>query len=182
MSNVDKRMFLTVIAFGSFVIGADAAARQAWLLVGDKRANYETGIDDSAMYNAQPSSYLWAKADGEGFGALMQSFSADSYLRKRVRFSGYVKSENVTRWAGLWMRVNSKSSPEYLTFDNMQDRPIKGTTGWRSYEVILDVPAEAATISLGLVLDGPGRVWLNNVTVDIVGGNVPVTGRSAYSH
>jgi hypothetical protein len=60
----------------------------------------------------------------------MQSFDAkmmQNYLGKRVRFSAAVKTEDVQSWAGLWMRVDKGS--QTVEFDNMQDRPLKGTAG-----------------------------------------------------
>jgi hypothetical protein len=69
-----------------------------------------------------------SKADG--FGTLMQTFKADSFRTKRIRFSGYVRSKEVMDWAGLWLRVDGSNGGEMLAFDNMQDRPIKGTTDW----------------------------------------------------
>jgi len=170
-------MFMTAAIAAVFAAGA--AAPQGWFLAGSKPANYDTGVDREAVYSGKPSAYLKATADQDGFGTLMQIFSPDPYVGKRVRFSGYVKSDNVTRWAGLWMRVDGKNTQQPLSFDNMQDRPIKGTTGWKRYEVVLDVPQGATGIALGILLDGPGQVWLNSVAVEVVGPNVPVTGRMA---
>jgi hypothetical protein len=143
-----------------------AAAPQGWFLAGSKPANYDTGVDPSSPYLGRGSSFLKAKADQDGFGTdqdgfgtLMQSFSAKNYAGKRLRLSGYVKSDSVTRWAGVWMRVDGPSSggtPEILAFDNMQNRPIKGSTDWQNYQVVLDVPNLAAGISFGILLDGPG--------------------------
>ncbi len=157
-------------------LAAFAAAPAAWFLAGSKPANYDTGVDQTAIYNGLPSSFLKAKADQDGFGTLMQSFTAAKFQGQRVRMSGYVKSENVTRWAGLWVRVDgpgTQSQP--LAFDNMQSRPIKGTTAWQRYEVVLDVPASAQGIALGILLDGPGEIWLNGVAFDTVDAAVPVT-------
>jgi len=176
-SNVRKYMFLTAAIAVALV--ANAAAPQGWLLAGSKPANYDTGVDREAVYKALPSAYLKATVDQEGFGTLMQSFSADPYVGKRVRFSGYVKSGSVARWAGLWMRVDGKNAQQPLAFDNMQDRPIKGSVGWKRYEVVLDVPQGATGIALGILLDGPGQVWLNSVAVEVVGTDVAATGQSA---
>jgi hypothetical protein len=63
-----------------------------------------------------------------------------------------------------------------LAFDNMQNRPIKGTTDWKQYESILDVPEEAANIAFGVLLSGAGKAWLNDVKFEIVGSQVPTTG------
>ena len=36
----------------------------------------------------------------------MQTFKADAFRGERVRMSGYVRSKEVSDWAGLWMRVD----------------------------------------------------------------------------
>ena len=73
------------------------------------------------------------------------------------------------------MRVDKQRDP--VAFDNMQDRPIKGTTGWQSYAVVLDVPQDATGIAFGILLGGTGAVWLNNVTFEVVGTDVATTGK-----
>jgi type 1 fimbria pilin len=105
----------------------------------------------------------------------MQNFGAAQYVGKRVRFSAAVKSEGVNDWAGLWMRVDQGSA--MLAFDNMQDRPIKGTTDWQNYAVVLDVPKDATGIAFGILLSKSGTVWLSNVKFESVGTDVPTTGR-----
>ena len=182
MSNAHKCMLLA--AGIAAALAAHAAAPQGWFLAGSKPDNYDTGVDRDTVYNAKPSAFLKAKADQDGFGTLLQSFSADPYIGKRIRFSANVKSDNVARWAGLWMRVDGKDTdPSHasLAFDNMQNRPIKGTTGWKRYEVVLNVPQGAAGVYLGILLDGPGQVWLNDVKVEVVGTDVPVTGQPMMS-
>jgi hypothetical protein len=176
MSNVCKIISAAAVLAASALL-ATAAAPPGWLLAGNKPDNYETGVDRQAIYNKLPSAFLKAKADEEGFGTLMQQFSADQYRGKRLRLSAFVKSDNVARWAGLWMRIDGKDpATGHLGFDNMQDRGIKGTTAWQRYDVVLDVPENAAGIALGILLAGPGEVWLNNVKIEVVGNDVPVTG------
>ena len=51
----------------------------------------------------------------------------------------YVKSNEVEKYAGLWMRVDGQQN-QVLSFDNMQNRPFRETTDWKKYEVVLDVP------------------------------------------
>ena len=141
-------MICTLMLYGS--------APEGWTLAGSKPANYDTGVDEQVMYNRHFSVYLKFKGgeDTEGFGTLMQSFNANKYLGKRVRFSGTVKSEGVEQWAGLWMRVDKGA--QSVAFDNMGNRPIKGTTGWQDYEVVLDVPKDATGVAFGILLDGSG--------------------------
>jgi hypothetical protein len=157
-----------------------AAAPKGWFVAGSKPTEYESGIDTVAAYNGHPSAYLRAKVSSvEGFGTLMQDFRADHYLGKRVRFSAFVKTERAQDWAGLWMRVDKES--KQLAFDNMQDRSIKGTTDWKQYDVVLDVPQNATGIFFGVLLSGTGTVWLSEAKFEIVGPNVLTTNGVAQS-
>ncbi len=42
----------------------------------------------------------------EKFGNIMKTVDATPYQGKTVKMTGYIKSENVKNWAGLWMRVD----------------------------------------------------------------------------
>jgi hypothetical protein len=145
-----------------------------WLLAGSKPANYDTGVDGAAMNNGQPSAFLRsAVANTGGFGTLMQSINARDYTGKRVRLRAWVRSQDVVEWAGVWMRVDKDKTA--VAFDNMQNRPIKGTESWRQCDVVLDVPQDATGISFGILLSGTGEAWMNDVTFEVVGDSVPVT-------
>ncbi|ETT45651.1 AraC family transcriptional regulator [Paenibacillus sp. FSL R7-269] len=80
-----------------------------------------------------------AAQDDNSFGTLMQQFQAREYRGKRMRFSGFVRTENVTGWSGLWMRVDDNQQ-NMLAFDNMQNRSIQGTTEWNHYACVMDRP------------------------------------------
>jgi hypothetical protein len=55
----------------------------------------------------------------------------------------------------------TKTSPRFtelragtkLGFDNMSDHAVKGTTDWKMYSVVLDVPDDAKNIFLGALRD-----------------------------
>jgi len=153
--------------------GADKAPT-GWLLAGSKPESYKSGVDSQMVYEGGPSAYLAAKVqDTGGFGTLMQYFNAAQYAGKRVRLRAWVRSEDVSQWAGLWMRIDKDATP--VAFDNMESRAIKGSTGWTSYDVVLDVPKDATNVSIGVLLAGPGEVWMNGVKFEAVGQDVPVT-------
>jgi hypothetical protein len=159
-----------------FVLVLNADVPRGWHLAGSKPTEYETGVDTGQAYQGHASAILQSKRPSvDGFGTLMQSVNAEQYQGNTIRLSGLVKSEEVTRWAGLWMRVDKGT--ETLALDNMQNRPIKGTTGWQRYYVVLAVPKDATRIAFGILLDGPGEVWLNSAKFEVVGLDVPATGR-----
>ncbi len=74
------------------------------------------------------------------------------------------------------MRVDGDTK-RAVSFDNMQDRPIEGTTAWKQYDIILDVPKESAYISYGVLLSGPGEVYLDDLTFTVVEEDEKSTGR-----
>src|SRR5262249_18322168 len=105
---------------------------------------------------------------------------AEQYAGKRLRFTAFVKSEGVQDWAGLWMRVDK--GKESVAFDNMQDRPIKGSNGWREYAVGLDVAQNSSGIFFGVLRSGCGAVWMKNVKVKSVGPELPTRGSGAMQN
>jgi hypothetical protein len=115
-----------------------------------------------------------------GFITAMQSNMVDKYLGKRIRMTGYVRTENVAEWAGLWMRVGIKGGDEALAFDNMRygkkDRSIKGTTERTKYEIVLDVPQNSANIIYGVMLVGTGQIYFDSFILEVVDETVPTTG------
>jgi serine/threonine-protein kinase len=74
----------------------------------------------------------------------------------------------------MWMRVDGpETSP--IAFDNMAHRAIRGDNDWSRYEIVLDVPAIAAQIAYGAILGGEGRLWVDDLTLEVVGADVATT-------
>ena len=78
------------------------------------------------------------------------------------------------KWAGFWLRADDANN-QIVAFDNMQKRGLSGTTNWQTGEIVLDIPPTAEVLHLGLLLDGPGKVWMNNLTFEVVDASVPTT-------
>ena len=139
---------------------------------------YEVGIDREVFMKGKVGAYIKSIAARPGsFGTVMQEFSAENYLGKRVRMTAFVKADRIAGWAGLWMRVDGVGEEDQaLSFDNMQKRPIKGTLGWKKYHIVLDVPENSQSITFGILLSGTGHAWLDEFKFEVVGKDVPVTG------
>ena len=148
--------------------------------IGGNIAEYDIGVDRNVAKEGKACAYLKSKTQApKSFGTIVQTFSAEDYVGKRVRMSALVKAEKIEGWAGLWMRVDGQGQEEYaLSFDNMQTRPIRGTTDWRRYEVVLDIPEKGKSITFGLLLEGLGQAWLDDFQFTVVTSDVPVTGQS----
>ena len=166
------------LMFLAYVPSAVSAAPPAgWLLSGSNPDAYEVGTTEAE--DGGTVAYLRALEESPiGFGTLMQTISADGHRGQRIRLSGAVRSEEVSNWAGLWMRIDGAEETP-LQFDNMQDRPIVGNSDWQQYHVVLDVPGESLTISFGMLLVGGGELWLDDLRFEEVDESVAVTNGAA---
>ncbi|MBU6299669.1 MAG: hypothetical protein KGJ79_02325 [Alphaproteobacteria bacterium] len=99
--------------------------------------------------------------------------AADSYRGRRVRLSAQIETDNAGR-AVLWMRVDGPNM-KVLSADWMEDRPINGTTDWKRYDEVLDVPPDAIGIAFGYNLRGKGTVWATDFRLEPVGKDVPIS-------
>ncbi len=106
-------------------------------------------------------------------GNLNQSLDATAFRGKRVRLRAAVRANIIGfgAQAQLWLRVDrQKRDNRQISgfFDNMADRPITERE-WAYYEIIGDVEEDAERLTLGLLFSGAGKVWLDDVSLEIVG-------------
>jgi hypothetical protein len=160
------------ICTGLFLTKGDAQAQtiDGWFLAGNAPQSYAIGLDDTDFISGSSSAILESTEQSiDGFGTLMQTSSPQDFLGKKVKMSAYIKSENIKNVAGMWLRIDAKNSKINLGFDNMRDRPIVGTNKWEKYEIIMNVPEESNSLNYGILLNGVGKVWFDNLTFEIVG-------------
>lgn len=169
-----KLSFLTILFIIAFLLisknESHAQSINGWFKTGSKAKSYEIGLNSSESKTGKKCAYIKSIDENiKGFGALMQRCDAKNYLGKRVKMTAYIKVENVKNWSGMWLRVDSKYGGKSLSFDNMKDRPIKGTTDWIKCEITLNVPKESSTLNYGVLLNGEGVVYFDRVSFEILG-------------
>ena len=105
---------------------------------------------------------------GNSFGVATGTFPVQLAAGKKVRFSGYIKTEGITRgFAGLWWRVDGPSG--VLAFDNMQSRGPKGASDWTPYAIELPVDATARNINFGVLMPADGTAWFDDLRIELDG-------------
>jgi len=147
-----------------------------WFMAGTRPAEYAAGrLPATCAYEGKRVIRLRfrAAAPPGGFGTVMQSFDAARYRGRRVRFSAMIRGEEITDWAGAWLRVDAAEGARAL--DNMNNRPLRGSTDWTEAANVLDVGADAASVHFGVLLAGAGAVDLASPRFEVVGTDVPVT-------
>jgi hypothetical protein len=153
---------------------ADLRPPTGWHLYESNPRSYDVGVDHEVRHGGSRSGYLHSRPVSSGFGTLMQAIRSDRFTSKRVRLAGYIKTDGAEGRAGLWMRVDGPNG-ETVGFDNMEARPIRGTTDWTPQHVVLDVPDDSIHIAFGLLLVGAGRAWVDDVDLTTVGQGTPLT-------
>ncbi len=136
--------------------------------------DYMIGVDPAAARpgGSDTPAYIRAQTNApKGYGALMQAFQATEYKSKRVRFSGYIKTENVND-ARLWIRMDARAK---VSAWNMGKRFLQGTNNWTRIEYVFDVPNDAEGFNYGVSVDGQGTVWADGFQFETVTSDVPVT-------
>jgi hypothetical protein len=124
---------------------------------------------------------------GFSFGVATGSFPVKDAAGKTVRFSAWIKTENVRNgYAGLWWRVDGPgegNNRPTLAFDNSQARFIDGkpdtgngtvrgatgTTPWTLYQFELPVGMTASNINFGVLFSGTGTAWVDSMKVELDG-------------
>jgi erythromycin esterase-like protein len=103
------------------------------------------------------------------FGVAVGTFPVKAAAGHKIRFSGAIRTENLAGgMAGLWWRADGPKN-EQLAFDNMQTRGPSGTTDWKRYEIVLDVPASTVNINFGVLMPGTGSAWFDDLRIEIDG-------------
>jgi hypothetical protein len=159
---------LYILLLGAILFAAlSFTTPDGWFIAGSATDKYQMGIDTGRGMNRSNAMTIQSNTDTiNGFGTLVHNFSPQQYLGKKIRVRGMMKSVDVNHWASFWMRVDGAGGKELLAFDNMNDRVIKGTTPWRRYEIVLDVPEGATNISFGALLAGNGKIWFDQVVFE----------------
>jgi len=156
---------------------APEPAPAGWTWFGNSE-NFRLGLDTSVAYGGRSSEHITALLENGGFGALNQTIRADEYRGQRVRVSAFIRTRNVGRagtieGASIWARVDGAGG--MLAFDNMASRQVRGTTDWQAVSVVLDVPTDAEAILMGLLLSTDGEAWIDDISLERVGSEVPPT-------
>jgi RNA polymerase sigma factor (sigma-70 family) len=93
---------------------------------------------------------------------------------KHVRITGWLKTKDVQGWVGVFVIIIGTDGRHYQ-YDDMSDRPIRGTTDWQKIEIVTDLPNDACIIYFGPDLYGPGELWADDFQINLAPRDTPNT-------
>ena len=137
--------------------------------------DFQVGLDSATKRDAGACLLLQsATKNANLLGAATRTIDVTPFIGKRIRFSADVKSENLANWGGLILMATDQAGRIY-SCDDMGRRPITKSTDWKRYESVHDIPQGTTIISLGLIMRGSGKIWLDSARVEIVDNSVATT-------
>ncbi len=104
----------------------------------------------------------------DSVGNLMQSFRAAAYRGKTVRLRAWVRVEagGPEDRAQMWLRVD-RPNGKVGFLEDMDGRPVRSAE-WTSCEIVAEIDDDAQFVDFGIRSMGRGRVWVDDVSFDIV--------------
>ena len=170
---MNKKILIGMLMCSTALVCARGEVPRGWF-ADDNDYNY--GVDKTVVKDGKPSAQIATTNILKEGTSMCQVFSAEKYKGKRVKLSGYLKTEGAEASAGLWLRVDGKNT-NGLAYACLPGgyASLRGDTDWQDVRLVIDVPSEAAEIYFGVVFSGVGKVWINGFKFEIVSKDEPLT-------
>ncbi|MBI4902606.1 MAG: hypothetical protein HY820_03160 [Acidobacteria bacterium] len=154
---------------GDFETGNPGSVPPSWSFVSSGGPGFTGVLTTEGCHQGKQCVVVTAPATPapNSLGILSSSRPGAAYVNKRIRYKGAVRVEGTNARAQMWLRVD-KIGGGYSFFDNMQNRPITSNT-WNYYTIDGIAGSDTQTIVFGLFLPSGGKVWFDDVTLEITG-------------
>jgi len=134
---------------------------------------YRMFIDEKGHSGERCASIRSIDKKINGSGALLQNCLAQKFAGKRIRITVYLKMKDVEGWANTWLQFDQR----YVRLTGPDAEILKrGTSDWKKYEIVADVPPITAEMYFGAILHGTGQIWIDDFSFETVDSSVAVTG------
>jgi RNA polymerase sigma factor (sigma-70 family) len=100
--------------------------------------------------------------------------SSSALYGKHVRITAWLKTKDVQGWASAFVIILGIDG-RHMQYDDMSDRPIRGTADWQQIEIVTDLPDEPCIIYFGPDLYGPGELWADDFQITLAETGTPIT-------
>lgn len=161
------------LAFAAALLGlgtlpALAAPVTGWIFSQSAAGNYEEAEEQDGVVTIRP---FLPRPDG--YAALTRTYAAAEVRGRRIRLSGKLKSEDAEK---IEMVVSAVSGP---AADIARQAVGDSMAEWRGYDMVVDIPAGAERLVVGIQTSGNGTVWIRDFSLEVVDGAVAVTAHAS---
>ena len=145
-------------------------------MAGNSSASYRIASDSTNAWSGS-SSALIASREAQrnpGGASICQAISAAAFKGKRVSLSAHLRTVNAVPGAHLTFRADAADG-RVVASNAMARHWSPGTTAWTPHSIVIDVPDSAEVIMVGAALMNIGSVWVDDVAIEVVDSDWPVT-------
>jgi erythromycin esterase len=138
-----------------------------------RRYDFEVATADDRPHGGKRCAMirrLPGKHYGEMAGRFGQRLDATAYRGKRIKLRAAARAQLSGKDDHSWLRLSiSKkgAGPQATAFDSLDKYPVRSAE-WQVYEIVADVPDDADSISVELILVGDGTAWLDSVSIEVM--------------
>jgi Peptidase family S41 len=100
------------------------------------------------------------------FSVITRSLPVD-FQGGAVELRGYLRLQDVSGNAGLWLRQDADG--QMLALENMQSQQVKGTHDWAQYRITLPINPQAQQLFFGVLVSGTGTLWADDLELLVDG-------------
>ena len=127
-------------------------------------------VDGQVVHGGKWSVRIERKDDSPNQFTSVTKMIPIDFAGEQLELSGYLRTENVSDFAGLWMREDGDGGS--VAFDNMQRRQLKGTNDWAEYSIVLPLEKSAKRLTFGILAAGTGKVWADDLRLLVDGKSI----------
>ena len=152
-----------------FQQGVTGKAPPGWSVVSPTEAGYDVELRRQGCRAGGGCAVVSVPANTLNglFGILSQSFSAAGFRGKTVRLRAWVRLEPTDPGDYAQMRLSVDRANRPSGFSVLNSRDVR-TAEWTRCEIVSQIYDDAAFINLGVVANGRGRVWVEDVSFEVI--------------
>lgn len=150
----------------------DSAAQDGWEISGNARTRYCVTEDPAVTRAGHPTLRLAPTSESGGYATFMRLVDAEPLVGKRIRITAFLRTEGASGRANIWARVTGRTAPRNPALQSDVAITLPADSDWQRHELLVDVEP-AHQLHHGVGLDGPGRLWIDEPTLEVVGDIPP---------
>ncbi|MBX2797355.1 MAG: hypothetical protein KTR31_06805 [Myxococcales bacterium] len=123
-------------------------------------------LDAEGAFEGEWAVRLDRDEDSEGeFSTLVRTLPVD-FEGRLVRLRGQIRTEGVTGYAGLWIRLDGPGGT--VALEHLDD-PIEGTQPWKRHVVQAQLESGVTHLTFGGLIVGTGSAWFDDLQLVVDG-------------
>lgn len=124
-------------------------------------------LDREIVHGGKSAARIERNAESANAFSVLTKVLPVDFSGKTIELRGFMRTEDVTEYSGLWMRLDGDEG--MLALENMQSRQIKGTTPWTEYSIKLPLQVQARQVFFGALSSGTGKTWVDDLQMLVDG-------------